>query len=84
MSNLVVCRLKKDEDLWPLRPTGNWAEDNRVGREAAELLMTRINETQNTSILGHTAKAMGRLGGYNGTHVGFFNRVSERLITDAV
>lgn len=80
MRDQVICRLKDAKDPWPFEESGDWSADNRVGGDAAEELIHQMNSNDNPTLLGRVAKSMIKRGEYNGTHVGFFHRISERLM----
>lgn len=66
--------------LWVVTSTGDWAADNRLGREYADAAVSCMKEQDVPNLLGHIVKAM-RLSTapWTGIEVGFFQRIAERL-----
>lgn len=84
MPNQGVARLpfvqvvNGEKDYWATaEESGRWEEDNRVGREYADGLVSVCQEGQLGMALGYVTQAVVRKGRYGGIEVGFFNRLGE-------
>jgi hypothetical protein len=65
-------------DYWaPAAETGNWGEDNRIGRSYADALVAECEAGELGMMLSHVAQAITVKGRYGGIEVGFFNRLGE-------
>lgn len=67
-------------DYWTFESTGDWAEDNRAGREYADNLIQQMQETDAPIMVGHAVRALVERGEFDGRAVGFFHRLSERAM----
>jgi hypothetical protein len=58
----------------------DWARENELGHEKADLLVAKIRDTRAPNILGHEIKDMLDAGRWSGFEVGFFHRLSQHLL----
>jgi hypothetical protein len=71
--NTVECKLTKVE---------SWAADNATGRARADALISRMKTERAPCLLGFVVQTIvGPRGQYGGAEVGFFQRLSELLIS---
>jgi len=66
----------KGVDFWAVTPTGDWSQDNRLGREHAEACAVYMRETHNAGVLGGVVRSMIVAGRYEGVEVGFMTRIA--------
>lgn len=69
----------KNTTIWKRAETGDWAQDNKLGRSFATSLIERMQVLDNPTMLSHHVKAMQAEGKYGGFEVGFFQEIAERL-----
>lgn len=73
--------LPRPTDLWPHHASsGDWEQDTQAGKDHADKVVASMRAAGNPTALGHMMKAMVIKGGYYGFEVGFFHRISERLL----
>lgn len=68
---------RKITDYWAPQPqTGDWADDNQIGREYADELVGCPTD-EIPLLLNYAIEQMVRKGRYEGIEVGFVNRIAE-------
>lgn len=66
--------------LWKVRPTGDWAHDNRLGARYAENLIAHLRRYPNQlPLLGHIMRDMMSQGQFTGIESGFFHRLASDI-----
>ena len=66
--------------VWKLDLTGDWSEDNRIGRENAARFIKFMRRRRAVSHLGGLVHKLVRMGRYGGAEIGFFHALAERLL----
>ena len=72
---------KPTQDFWDIESSGDWADDNRDGRAFADQFLTLLTP-ERPFLLGWTVRSMINKGRWSGVECGFWQRVTERLISD--
>jgi len=60
--------------------TGDWAEDNRAGRELARDLINHLRETESVPAFGGVMKRMAEFGRWGGVEVGFAAAIASAAL----
>lgn len=73
---------KTTQDFWDIEASGEWADDNRHGREFADQFL-KLLTPERPFLLGRTVQSMIEKGRWSGVECGFWQHVAERLISDS-
>lgn len=71
-------------DFWSVKPTGRWGDDNLIGEAYARDALDYICRTGDLFLLGHIAISIAKRGSTSGIEVGFFQVITEALLSGGV
>lgn len=71
-------------DFWSVNPTERWGDDNVLGESYARHALAYIHRTGDLFLLGHIVSAIARRGSTSGIEVGFFQVITEALLSGGV
>ncbi len=75
----VVPEFAKSLSSWREGASGDWAEDNKLGRVRADELRANIKMTNNYPLLLRLTQMVAENGYFGGVEAGFFQRISELI-----
>ena len=79
-SAIALLPFAESISTWQEGATGDWSQDNALGRERANALRANIQMTGNHPALGRLIKMISEHGHFGGIEAGFFQRVSELMV----
>lgn len=75
----IVCKNGKPDFWCPPKETGDWAEDNRKGRDLASRFILHTSPSEISRVLPKVIEAMGNKGRYEGIEIGFLYEIGATV-----
>lgn len=67
-------------DFWKVSTTGDWGQDNTIGRSYAKKLVEFMRSEHEPFLLGYVVRDMIKKGHFGGIETGFCSHLATRLI----
>jgi hypothetical protein len=68
----------KEKNFWAVTASGNWADDNRIGRQYAQYLVDYMQANSAPNTLGSVVRSMAGITQFTGIEAGFLTALGER------
>ena len=66
--------------VWEAKETGDWGEDNLLGRRMARQCIQTMREQEAPLLLGAVVREVVAKGRYGGIEIGFFQEIAEETL----